>query len=162
MSTNTRYDGVTTAANTMDDEVIAHAMRILEARMRKPEARFHSPNCVKDYLRLHYRNHGHEEFNVLFLASDNSLIANECMFRGTINQVNVHIREVAKTALKHNAAAIILAHNHPSAASRPSKPDRDVTLVMKRALAFFDIPVLDHMVVGCSDVHSFVEHNEMP
>lgn len=149
------------AEGNADDEVIAHAMQILESRMRKPETSFHSPKCVKDYLRLHYRNHGHEEFNVLFLASDNSLIANECMFRGTTNQVSVHIREVAKTALKHNAAAVILAHNHPSGASKPSDPDRRVTTQLQRALAYFDVPVLDHVVVGCSDVHSFAEHGEM-
>lgn len=140
-----------------DDAVIHRALAILEARLRKHEHEFHNPTDVKSYLRLHYRNHEHEEFNVLFLSNENKLIANECMARGTLDQAAVYPREVAKTALKLNAASIILAHNHPEGGSMPSDPDKQMTKHMSQALGLVGVRVLDHMVVGTQGVHSFAQ-----
>lgn len=140
-----------------DDAVIARALAILESRLRKHEHEFHDPSDVKSYLRLHYRNHEHEEFNVLYLTSQGKLIANECMSRGTLDQAAVYPREVAKTALKHNAASIILAHNHPGGDSTPSEPDKQMTAWMSKALGLIGVHILDHMVVGERDVHSFAQ-----
>lgn len=146
-----------------DDATIARAIAILDERLRvrKPKSTIGGPNDMKRYLRLHYRDHGHEEFNVLFLNSYGGLIANETMSRGTLDQATVYPREIAKMALKHNAAAIVLAHNHPEGASTPSAPDRAMTERMQHAMALIGVHVLDHMVVGVNEVHSFAEHRQM-
>lgn len=150
------------ATQPADDEVIARALAILESRLRKHAHTFLAANDVKSYLRLHYRDHGHEEFNVLFLNSDGKLIANECLARGTINRADVYPREVARSALKHNAASVILAHNHPEGSSKPSEPDKQMTKVMRAALGMVGVEVIDHMVVGTQDVHSFVQNGTSP
>ncbi len=118
---------------------------------------FDAPGKVKDYLRLQLAARGHEVFAVLFLDAQNRLIALEEMFRGTLSQTSVYPREVVKRALEHQAAAVILAHNHPSGAAEPSRADEFLTQTLKSALALIDVRVLDHLVVGRSDVVSLAE-----
>lgn len=146
-----------------EDYTISQALAILEKRMRnrKPRAAFACPNDAKRYLRLHYAGKEHEEFNVLYLNSYGGLIANETMFRGTLDQAAVYPREVAKTALKHNAASVVLAHNHPEGINKPSQPDNEMTKRMMAALALVGVHVLDHMVVGTNGVHSYAEAGTM-
>lgn len=94
----------------------------------------------------------------LYLNNQNQLIAGETLFTGTINRTEVHPREVIKRALYHNAAAVVLAHNHPSGEVTPSKADRLITERLVQALALVDIRVPDHLIVGGSQVFSFAEH----
>ncbi len=118
---------------------------------------FESPAKVKDYLRLQLAGREHEVFAVLFLDAQNRLIVLEEMFRGTLTQTSVYPREVVKRALEHQAAAVILAHNHPSGTAEPSRADEFLTQTLKSALALIDVRVLDHLVVGQSDVVSLAE-----
>jgi len=118
---------------------------------------FDSPDKVKDYLRLQLAPRQHEVFAVLFLDAQNHLIRCEEMFRGTLTQTSVYPREVLKRALDLNAAAVILAHNHPSGAAEPSRADEFLTQSLKSALQQIDVRVLDHFVVGHGPVVSFAE-----
>lgn len=108
---------------------------------------FDSPQVVRDWLRLRLGHLPHEVFAVLLLDARHCLIEAVDLFRGTLTQTSVHPREVVKLALAHNAAAVILAHNHPSGASEPSAADQMLTNTLKDALALVDIRVLDHFVV---------------
>ena len=116
-----------------------------------------SPRIVRDYLAVHYAGHEREVFGCLFLDNRHRLIAVEEMFLGTIDGASVHPREVVKRALQLNAAAVILAHNHPSGVAEPSQADELITARLRDALALVDIRVLDHLVVGGTTVTSFVE-----
>ncbi|HWP19278.1 MAG TPA: DNA repair protein RadC [Burkholderiaceae bacterium] len=118
---------------------------------------FEAPQQVKDYLRLHLSGKPHEVFAVLFLDAQNRLLVMEELFRGTLTQTSVYPREVVKRALAHNAAGVLLAHNHPSGLAEPSKADEYLTQTLKSALALVDVRVLDHFVVGHGDVVSFAE-----
>lgn len=118
---------------------------------------FDAPAAVKDYVSLHLGGLGHEVFAVLFVDNAGRLIALEEMFRGTLTQTSVYPREVVKRALARHAAAVILAHNHPSGAAEPSRADEFLTQTLKTALALVDVRVLDHLVVGTGRVVSFAE-----
>lgn len=107
-----------------------------------------SPGLVKDYCVSWLQNTPHEIFGVLFLDTQNRLLAAEAMFVGTVDSCAVHPREILKRALALNAAAIICTHNHPSGHPEPSPADRAITERLKSALALVDIRVLDHIVVG--------------
>lgn len=117
-----------------------------------------SPAAVRDWLRLKLGRLPHEVFLVLLLDNQNRVIGSEELFRGTLTQTSVYPREVVKLALAHNAAAIILAHNHPSGVSEPSQADQTLTTTLKQALALVDIRVLDHFIVaGNAPPLSFAE-----
>lgn len=107
-----------------------------------------SPRQVRDYLRLRLAALPHEVFMVLLLDSQNRLTHAEELFRGTLAQTSVYPREVVKLALRHNAAAAIFAHNHPSGVAEPSRADELLTASLKQALALVDVKVLDHFIVG--------------
>ena len=126
-------------------------------RELQQRALFDTPGRVKDYLRLALAQRTHEVFAVLFLDAQNQLLTMEEMFRGTLTQTSVYPREVVKRALALNAAAVVFAHNHPSGVAEPSRSDEFLTQSLKSALALVDIRVLDHLVVGQSDVVSFAE-----
>ncbi|MFM2346056.1 MAG: hypothetical protein RL654_809 [Pseudomonadota bacterium] len=136
--------------------VLELARRTLAAEMaRRPV--FDSPSAVRDFLRLELAELGHEVFAVLFLDVQHRLIRFEPMFRGTLTQTSVYPREVLKRALALEAAAVILAHNHPSGVAEPSKADEFLTQSLKTALQMIDVRVLDHFVVGRGPVVSFAE-----
>ena len=115
-----------------------------------------SPNQTQDYLQMRLKGYEHEVFACLFLDNRHRVICFEEMFRGTIDGASVHPREVVKEALKHNAAAVIFAHNHPSGVAEPSQADQAITRRLKDALALVDVRVLDHFVIG-DGVVSFAE-----
>ena len=115
------------------------------------------PSRVKDYLKLQLAGREHEVFAVLFIDVRHQLLAMEEMFRGTLTQTSVYPREVVKRALEMNAAAVMLAHNHPSGVAEPSRADEFLTQTLKSALALVDVRVLDHLVVGRDSVVSFAE-----
>jgi DNA repair protein RadC len=116
-----------------------------------------SPAMVRDFLRITLAERGYEVFMVLFLDAQNRVIDCEEMFRGTLTQTSVYPREIVKRALFHNAAGVILAHNHPSGVAEPSRADETLTATLSRALALVDIKVLDHFVIGSGSVLSFAE-----
>jgi DNA repair protein RadC len=138
------------------EEVLSHARRVLAHRVRRG-ATMSSPQAVKDHLRLEIGVLEHEVFCVLFLDAQHRIIALKQMFRGTVTQTSVYPREVVKEALSVNAAAVILAHNHPSGSVEPSRADEFLTQTLKTALALVDVRVLDHLVVAGADVVSFAE-----
>lgn len=137
--------------------VLEMSRRALAEEMKQGSA-FATPGAVRDYLRLHLAGLPHEVFFALWLDAQNRLIAAEELFRGTLTQTSVYPREVVKKALWHNAAAVVLAHNHPSGISEPSSADEFLTRELKQALALVDVRVLDHFIVaGQSQPLSFAE-----
>ncbi|HDR2590853.1 TPA: DNA repair protein RadC [Enterobacter ludwigii] len=140
-----------------DQQTVREALTLLACQLREPGASFTSSSSVRDWLRLQLASLEREEFTALFLDNQHRLIAQETLFTGTINHTQVHPREVVKAGLKHNAAAIIVAHCHPSGHAEPSNADRQVTTRMQQALDLVDIRLLDHLVVGGMEVVSFSE-----
>ena len=137
--------------------VLEMSRRALAEEMVRGNA-FASPGAVRDYLRLHLAGLPHEVFFALWLDAQNRLIAAEQLFCGTLTQTSVYPREVVKKALGHNAAAVVLAHNHPSGLAEPSRADELLTRELKQALALVDVRVLDHFIVaGQSPPLSFAE-----
>ncbi len=119
---------------------------------------FSSPQMVRDWLRLKLASRPQEIFMVLWLDAQNRLIKAEELFTGTLTQTSVYPREIVKAALANNAAAAILAHNHPSGVGEPSRTDELLTQGLKGALAMIDVKVLDHFIVaGNSPPLSFAE-----
>ena len=116
-----------------------------------------SPADVRQFLQLKLRCLPHEVFACLFLDNRHRVIAFEELFRGTLDGASVHPREVVKATLRHNAAALILAHNHPSGVAEPSDADRLITRRLREALGLVDVRVLDHFVVGDGYAVSFAE-----
>ena len=146
------------AARADDTEIVREALRILDQQLRSQDEMYlTSPTTVRDYLRLQLATRECEIFAVLFLTNRHRVIAFTEMFRGTIDGASVHPREVVKEVLHHNAAAVILCHNHPSGASEPSRADEAITRRLKDALALVDVRVLDHLIVGGSEITSFAE-----
>ncbi|MBS3894677.1 RadC family protein [Serratia marcescens] len=140
-----------------DQQTVREALTLLECQLREPGASFTSSYAVRDWLRLQLASLEREEFTVLFLDNQHRLIAHETLFTGTINHTQVHPREVVKAGLKHNCAAVIVAHCHPSGFAEPSNADRQVTTRIQQALGLVDIRLLDHLVVGGMEIVSFAE-----
>ncbi len=136
--------------------VLELARRALSEQLRQQPV-FDSPQAVGHYLQLQLGAKPHEVFAVLFLDSQHRLIVLEEMFRGTLAQTSVYPREVVLRALHHHAAAVVLAHNHPSGVAEPSKADEMLTQTLKSALALVDVRVLDHMVVCTNGWRSMAE-----
>lgn len=140
-----------------NDKIIRHALDILQAQMKNYGTVMNSPNVIRDYLKLTLAPLEHEVFTVLFLSAQHQLIEAEEMFRGTLTQTSVYPREVVKRALYHNAAAVVLAHNHPSGDDTESRADKLLTDSLSQALALVDVKVLDHFIVAGMKVSSFAE-----
>ena len=132
--------------------------RYLFAELKETHC-FTSTDIVKMYLQTELANIEREIFMVLFLDNQHRLIKQERLFLGTINKAMVYPREIIKEALACNAAAIILAHNHPSGVAEPSFSDRQITEAIKQAAELVDIRVLDHFVIGNGRYFSFAEQN---
>ena len=122
---------------------------------------FTNPKQVEDYLAVQMRDYTREVFSVLLLDSRHQLLAYHELFHGTIDVTSVHSREVVKLALEKNAAAVIIAHNHPSGVAEPSNADISITQRLKAALALVDIPLLDHFIVGRGDITSLANQGKM-
>ena len=140
-----------------DDQILARAQEIAEARMRNPDV-FINPHQTRSYLIAMLRPLQHEIFGALFVDSQNRLVAPPTtLATGTIDGASVYPREVVKSALKANAAAVIFYHNHPSGVPEPSAADRQSTRRLVDALSLVDIRVLDHFVCGAASSVSFAE-----
>lgn len=123
-----------------DDWIIRQAIALLEQRVFKKGPSLERPAAVKDYLRLKLAAEPNEVFAIVFLNSMHEVLAYEPMFRGTIHSTSVHARPIVQRALELNAAAVVLAHQHPSGATEPSNADRTLTQHLQAALA----------LIGCS------------
>ena len=121
--------------------------RQLKERMQRGDV-LEDPDAVRLYLASKLRDKKAEVFAVVFLDNRHRVIEYEEMFQGTIDGANVHPREVVREALKHNAAAVLFAHNHPSGVAEPSQADERITLRLREALALIEVRVLDHFIVG--------------
>ncbi|HXG27771.1 MAG TPA: DNA repair protein RadC [Nevskiales bacterium] len=115
------------------------------------------PAATRRFLQARLRDRAHEVFACLYLDNQHRVLGFEELFRGTLDGASVYPREVVKAALKHNAAALIFAHNHPSGVAEPSAADRSLTQRLRAALALVDIRVLDHLVVGDGEITSLAE-----
>jgi DNA repair protein RadC len=116
------------------------------------------PAVTRKFLENQLRNRPYEVFCCLYLNNRHRLIAFEELFRGTTDCASVHVKEVARQSLRHNATSVILAHNHPSGVMEPSQADESITRRLKDALALMDVRVLDHLIVGETGCFSFSEH----
>jgi DNA repair protein RadC len=139
-----------------EDKCISIALRILESRMKYGDV-LGSPTAVRDFLRLKLAGLEHEVFGCIWLTAQNAVICYEELFRGTLTQTSVYPREIVKSALKHNAGAVILVHPHPSGVAEPSIADETLTRSLKQALALVDVRVLDHFVVTAHNITSMSE-----
>jgi DNA repair protein RadC len=117
-----------------------------------------APEATRNFLLAQLRDRPYEVFCCLYLDNRHRLIAFEELFRGTIDRAGVHPREVLRQTLMHNAAAVILAHNHPSGVLEPSQADELITRRLRDALALVDVRVLDHVIIGDGHCYSFSEH----
>jgi DNA repair protein RadC len=136
--------------------VLELSRRVLAQRLAAQPG-FEQPQEVKDFLALHLAALDHEAFGALFLDAQHRLIAFEPLFRGSLTHTAVHPREVVKRALALNAAAVVLAHNHPSGAAEPSRADELITQALKQALQLVEVKVLDHVIVARGAAVSFAE-----
>ena len=139
---------LTPVFSVSEQRVIRRAMRLLEKYQRNPGESFLSSDATKTWR---------EMFVVLYLDNQNRLLEHETLFLGTINSTEVHPREIVKSALRHNAAAVILAHNHPSGVAEPSRADRLITTNIVKTLDLVKVRVLDHFIIGAGDILSFAE-----
>ena len=144
-----------------EDRARVHApldlhLRWMEARVRR-DGPLTSPEETRRYLTARLRAHPFEVFACLFLDNRHRVLAFEALFRGTFDGVSVHPREVVRCAIRHNAAAVILAHNHPSGEPEPSHADRILTDRLVAALELVEVRVLDHLVIGDRACVSFSE-----
>ncbi|MCC4236790.1 DNA repair protein RadC [Vibrio anguillarum] len=151
-----RHKGLGEAKYVQLQAVLEMTQRYLAETLKRGGA-LTSPEQTKLYLSSVLRDRHREAFYILFLDNQHRVISDEVLFEGTIDAASVYPREVVKRALHHNAAALILAHNHPSGVAEPSQADRRITRRLTDALALVDIRILDHFVVGDGEVISFAE-----
>lgn len=150
------HTGLGPAKYTQLQAVLEMGRRHLFETLQRGES-LTDPSATRQYLSARLRDHPHEVFACLFLDNRHRVICFEELFRGTINGASVHPREVVKKALHHNAAALILAHNHPSGIAEPSEADRQLTTKLQKALGLVDVRVLDHVVIGDGEAVAFAE-----
>ncbi|HBN6826263.1 TPA: DNA repair protein RadC [Vibrio cholerae] len=151
-----RHKGLGEAKFVQLQAVLEMTQRYLAETLKRGDA-LTSPQQTKLYLSSVLRDRQREAFYILFLDNQHRVIRDEILFEGTIDAASVYPREVVKRALHHNAAAVILAHNHPSGVAEPSQADRKITDRLRDALGLVEIRVLDHFVVGDGEVVSFAE-----
>lgn len=157
------YGGTLTNIFAANDQAPAQVQVVQELvkRWMKEELKagdaLNSPQSVRDFCKLHFAGQEFESFVAIFLDAQHRVIEADELFKGTLTQTSVYPREVVKAALKHNAAAVIFAHNHPSGATEPSRADELLTATLKQTLGLVDVRVLDHFVVAGNQILSFAE-----
>jgi DNA repair protein RadC len=149
-----RHLGLGSAKFAQLQAVLEMAQRHLEAELKRGEG-LTSPEAAGRYLKMQLRDLPHEVFALLLLDNQHRVLHFETLFRGTLDGASVYPREVVKLVLAHNAAAVILAHNHPSGIAEPSGSDEQITRRLKEALALVEVRVLDHLLIGDGEPVSF-------
>jgi DNA repair protein RadC len=155
-STNFVRDAATGVASVPDSEIIEAALKILSKRMSRGSL-LSSPKAARDYLALRFGNVEQEVFSAIYLTKRHQVIACEELFRGTVDGASVHPRIVVKQALRHNAAAMLISHNHPSGQVEPSQADEMITQRLKEALALIDVRLVDHIITSGGSTLSMAE-----
>ena len=144
-----------------ETSILREAKAILYKKAKQTSAIFTDSDKVAEYLLIDFNLeqgfNEREHFKCLFLDNQHRLIKNVTMFSGTVDASPVYPRVVVQEALKHNAAAVIFAHNHPSGDTAPSQADRNITDRLVQSLMLVDIKVLDHFVVGLTETTSFAD-----
>ena len=140
-----------------EKETINQALAILKKYYKREDLHATNVKIVREYCQIKIAHLEHEVFAVLFLDTQHRLIEFHTMFRGTISHSAVYPREIIKTALATNAAAMILCHNHPSGEINPSEADKTITHKIQQAADLFEIRILDHIIVGLTKTYSFAE-----
>ena len=138
------------------EEILEAARAVVGERMQRGSS-FSDPKTAREFFRDKLAGQEREVFAVAFLDTRHRLVEYRELFHGTIDGAEVHPREVAREAIRCNAAAVILGHNHPSGSTEPSAADRVVTARLKQALALVDVRLLDHVVVGGLQTASLAE-----
>ncbi|HIQ15811.1 MAG TPA: JAB domain-containing protein [Leucothrix sp.] len=151
----TQNKGLGQAKYVQLQAVVEMSRRFLQEKLQRGDA-INNVADVKNYLQSRLQHYPFEVFSCLFLDNKHRIIAYEELFRGTIDSASVHPREVVRRVLQHNAAAIVLAHNHPSGVAEPSQSDIAITNKLKQALGTIDVRVLDHFIIG-DEIVSFAE-----
>lgn len=151
-----QFSGLGQAKFAQLQAVLELSRRHLKETLQRGEF-LQNPKATQAYLNARLRDLPYEVFACLFLDNQHRVIEFEVLFQGTINGASVHPREVVRKTLQHNAAALILAHNHPSGIAEPSAADRHITRQLTEALALIDVRVLDHIVVGDGECVAFSE-----
>lgn len=155
-----QHHGLGTAKFVQLQAVLEMGRRHLESALTRGDA-FTDAISTQHYLQRQLRHYSHEVFACLFLDTHHRMISFEPMFRGTIDGASVYPREVLKQALERNAAAVILAHNHPSGVCEPSRADIQITRRLQAALDLIDVRVLDHIIVGDTDTCSLAHTGQI-
>jgi DNA repair protein RadC len=152
-----KRNGYRSTSNILSEtDILSAAEDILRRRFERIGS-LCSPSDTAAFLRMRLAGLPHEEFHAIWLDNRHHVIAVEKLFNGKIDGASVHLRETVRAALQHNAAALIVAHNHPSGVAEPSTADRDITIELKRALQLIGVRVLDHFVIGSDAPVSFAE-----
>lgn len=144
------------SSEVSEQDILDMAEKLIRRKFQKRK-QLCSSRETKQYLTIQMSKYEHEVFGVIFLDAQNRILSCDILFRGTIDGAAVYPREVVKQCLKFNAAATIFFHNHPSGIPEPSLADRSITKTLVNALNMIDVKVLDHLVVGGTDVTSFAE-----
>jgi DNA repair protein RadC len=144
------------SAPLTEEAILSQASQILESRFSRSHY-LRSPGATRDYLRIFMANQPRELFGMVLLDNQHGVMDFQVLFQGTIDGASVYPREVVKAALDANAAAVILAHNHPSGCSDPSQSDKQMTQRITDALNMIDVRVLDHLIIGGTSICSFAE-----
>lgn len=139
-----------------EQQIIRRAEAIISAKLPGTDY-LTSPDMVRSFLRLHFASADRELFGVLFLDSQNGVIAFEELFQGSINTCTIYVRIIVQKAMQYNASSVILAHNHPSSNPVPSAADKALTLRIKAALLLVEVNTHDHMIVAGNTLTSFAE-----
>jgi len=148
-------------ATLTDDDILHAAEGILEHKLMRTGQALTDPAASARYLKARLAAYPYEVFACLFLDNRHRVLAFEELFRGSIDGCSVHPREVIRSCIKHNAAAIIFAHNHPSGVSEPSAADRAITQRLKEALELIEVRCLDHFVIGSGTPTSLAQRGWM-
>jgi DNA repair protein RadC len=143
-----------------EERAVYKALDVLAKRLVKkpdPVAYIDGPGAIRDFLQVACGIESREVFYVVFLDARHGVISSEKMFSGGLTGAAIYVGEVAKRALRLNAAALVVAHNHPSGVSEPSSADRELTERLRSGLAILEIRLLDHLVFGNNGYTSFAE-----
>lgn len=147
-------------ATVTEEAILKMANYLVKQRLKKGRC-ISSPDQCISYLQTQLQNYEREVFGVIFLDQQHRIIAQEILFKGTINQASVHPREIVKSTLKHNAAAVILFHNHPSGCTTPSTSDDQLTNLIKNTLDLIEVRVLDHLILASSGHFSYANTGKL-
>lgn len=152
--------GLGTAKYVMLKAALEIAQRYLHQTLQHQDT-LKNPQETQRYLAARLRHYSHEVFACLFLDSQHRVICFEELFTGTIDSATVYLRTIVKKSIFHNAAALIVAHNHPSGHTEPSEADKDITRQLIQILQLIDVRLLDHIIIGEGPAFSFCEHGLM-